>query len=252
MRIGAGLEQIASVMDRGCILRSLANDIMFGAVHLRAQYYAMTGYVHPAGFKAPSIGALVGKALGRRDANVPEYIYIGRDIDTSDSERMFIAEYLGPGFLGVPAAPFMIPDPSAGLATLNLAPGMTRERHDRRQALFKAVMAASDQSREASEAAARYVKMIDDARAMMDSPVKRVFEYQREEKPETIAAYEPRDRLRRPAGQDVLQRQALRARAAGGAAAGGSRGRASCRSSISTGRSRASTCTNRGATAWRR
>jgi hypothetical protein len=83
LRIGAGLEHMAAVMDRGCILRSLSNDIMFGAVHLRAQHYMMTGYVHPAGFKAPSIGAIVGRTLGRRDPRVPEYIYIGRDIDTS-------------------------------------------------------------------------------------------------------------------------------------------------------------------------
>lgn len=192
VRIGAGLEQIATVMDRGCILRSLANDIMFGAVHLRAQYYAMTGYVHPAGFKAPSIGSLVGRALGRRDPLVPEYIYIGRDIGLADSENLFIAEYLGPGFLGTPAAPFMIPDPTAGLATLSLPAGMSRERHERRQAMLAALAAAAPAGLGEAEAAARYRKMIADARAMMDSPVKQVFEYMKEETPETIAAYEPR------------------------------------------------------------
>src|ERR1051325_10233178 len=76
IRIGAGLENIASVMDRGTILRSLANDVMFGAIHLKAQYYMMTGYLFPAGVKAPSIGAVVGRTLGRRDPNVPAYIYI--------------------------------------------------------------------------------------------------------------------------------------------------------------------------------
>src|SRR5207302_9440531 len=59
IRIGAGLETIASVMDRGTIVRSLANDVMFGAIHLKAQYYMMTGYLFPAGVKAPSIGAVV-------------------------------------------------------------------------------------------------------------------------------------------------------------------------------------------------
>ncbi len=191
VRIGAGLEHIARVMDRGCILRSLANDIMFGAVHLRAQHYMMTGYVHPAGFKAPSIGAIVGHTLGRRDPRVPEYIYIGRDIDTSDNERLFITEFLGPGFLGVQAAPFMIPDATAGLSTLEVASGMTIDRLDRRQALLREMNEMADRGLVDSAKAASYRRMIDDARAMMDSPVKQAFDYQQQEKAETIVAYEP-------------------------------------------------------------
>jgi len=191
IRLGAGLENIASVMDRGCILRTLANDIMFGAVHLRAQHYMMTGYVHPAGFKAPSIGSIVGRTRGRRDPNVPEYIYIGRDIDTSDNERLFIAEFIGPGFLGVQSAPFMIPDATEGLATLNPALGMTTERLDRRQMFFHRLNELADRGLIESTKADHYRKTIDDARAMMDSPVKRAFDYVNEEKPEVVAAYEP-------------------------------------------------------------
>jgi hypothetical protein len=198
LRIGAGLEHMAAVMDRGCILRSLSNDIMFGAVHLRAQHYMMTGYVHPAGFKAPSIGAIVGRTLGRRDPRVPEYIYIGRDIDTSDNERLFITEFLGPGFLGVQAAPFMIPDATAGLKTLEVASGMTIDRLDRRQALLHRMNELADRGLVDSAKADNYRKVLDDARAMMDSPVKKAFAYQQGEKPETIAAYEP------AIGQDEL------------------------------------------------
>jgi hypothetical protein len=42
-----------------------------------------------------------------------------------------------------------------------------------------------------SAKADHYRKTIDDARAMMDSPVKRAFDYVNEEKPEVVAAYEP-------------------------------------------------------------
>lgn len=192
VRIGAGLEQIASVMDRGCILRSLANDVMFGAIHLKAQYYAMTGYLFPAGVKAPSIGAVVGRSCGRRDPNVPAYIYIGRDIDTSDEERQFIAEFLGPGFYGVEHAPFMIPDAAAGLETLRAAAGMSLDRLDRRQALWRSLSALSNPALRDSPKADAYRRMMEDARAMMDSPVKRAFDYRAEEAPETVAAYEPR------------------------------------------------------------
>src|SRR5579863_10723610 len=79
--LGEGLENIASVMHHGTILRSLAYDTKFGAIHLKAQYYVMTGYLFPAGVKAPGMGAVVGRTLGRRNPQIPPYIYIGRDID---------------------------------------------------------------------------------------------------------------------------------------------------------------------------
>src|SRR4051812_1638381 len=116
---GAGLEQLASVMDRGTVLRSLTNETKFGAIHLKAQYYAMTGYLFPAGVKAPSMGAVVGRTLGRRDPLVPPYIEIGRDINSSNQEFLFINEYQGPGFYGPRFAPSMIPEPTQGLPTLN-------------------------------------------------------------------------------------------------------------------------------------
>ena len=71
IRLGAGLENIASVMDKGTILRSLTNQTKFGAVHLKAQYYMMTGYLFPAGVEAPSLGAVVSRTLGRRDPKHP-------------------------------------------------------------------------------------------------------------------------------------------------------------------------------------
>lgn len=192
IRLGAGMESIAAVMDHGCILRSLANDVMFGAIHLKAQYYAVTGYLFPAGVKAPSIGSIVSRARGRRDPNIPPYIYIGRDIDTSDEERLFISEYIGPGFYGINHAPFMIPDPAQGMSTLSAAAGVSAERLDRRQSLFRGLNQLSSAALRDARKAQEYLKVMDDARAMMDSPVKRAFDYRADERPETIAAYEPR------------------------------------------------------------
>ncbi len=191
IQLGAGLENIASVMDKGCIIRSLANDVMFGAIHLKAQYYMMTGYLFPAGVKAPSIGAVVGRTRGRRNPQVPAYIYIGRDIDSSDEERIFINEFIGPGFYGIPHAPFMIPDATQGLATLSAAAGITTDRLDRRMALFRNLNKLSDQSLRDARKAAEYAQVMDDARAMMDSPVKQAFNYASEEPADLIAQYEP-------------------------------------------------------------
>jgi hypothetical protein len=191
VRFGEGLENMASVMQHGTLLRSLTNATKFGAVHLKAQYYMNTGYLFPVGLKAPSMGAAVARTLGPRNEHVPPYIYIGRDVDTSDTEKQFISEYIGPGFYGVKYAPFMIPDPTAGLATLSAAAGMSPARLDRRLKFQKFASGLADPALRDSEKAADYLRMMESARAMMDSPVKRAFDYANEEKPATLAAYEP-------------------------------------------------------------
>ena len=187
---GAGLENMAMAMDKGTLLRSLVSDTKFGAIHLKAQYYAMTGYIFPSGVRAPSIGSVVARSLGRKEANVPPSIYIGRDIDTSDSEKLFISEYLGPGFYGVNWAPFMIPDPAAGLSTLYAAAGVGQDRLDRRQALLNSIYQAGPRELNESRKAADYMKVMADARAMMDSPVKKAFDFMKDEKPELIEKYQ--------------------------------------------------------------
>ena len=190
IKFGAGLETIASVMDRGAVLRSLTNETKFGAVHLKAQYYMKTGYLFPAGVKAPSIGAVVARAAGRRDPQVPAYIDIGRDINAADQEFTFINEYSGPGFYGAKYAPFMIPEPAQGMATLNAVAGMKPDRLDRRQRYLETV--AGMTAKELREAAkvADYMKVMEDARAMMDSPIKRAFDFAKDEKPEVLKAYD--------------------------------------------------------------
>jgi len=189
--LGKGLENIASVMDKGTIIRSLVSQTKFGAIHLKAQYYANTGYLFPAGVKVPSTGAVISRTLGRRNPNVPGYIYIGRDIDSSDEEKLFISEYLGPGFYGVNYAPFMIPEPAKGLSTLNAVSGMNMARLDRRQEYLKTITGLEQKELITANKATDYIKVMQDARAMMDSPVKKSFDYFKDEKPETIRAYEP-------------------------------------------------------------
>lgn len=192
LRIGAGLEQMASVMHHGTVLRSLASETKFGAVHLKAQYAMLTGYLFPVGVKAPSIGAVVGRTLGPRHAQVPPYIYLGRDIDTSDTEKQFLSEAIGSGFYGPRHAPLMIPDPVQGLATLEAAAGMTRARLDQRLKLLARVHGLADERLRDSAKAEEYLRTMEQARQMMDSPVKRALDYAHDERPATLAAYEPR------------------------------------------------------------
>src|SRR5690349_3196830 len=166
--LGKGLENIASVMNKGMILRSLTNETKFGAIHLKAQYYMQTGYLFPTGVKTPSMGAAIARTLGRRNPQVPAYIYIGRDIDTSDEEKLFISEYTGPGFYGVKYAPFMIPDPAKGLSTLYAVSGMKMDRLDRRQEYLRAMTGLTEPELQEANKVKDYLKVMEDARAMMD------------------------------------------------------------------------------------
>ncbi|HEX4130012.1 MAG TPA: DUF1501 domain-containing protein [Pirellulales bacterium] len=191
LRFGVGLENLASVMHRGTLLRSLTNETKFGAVHLKAQYYMMTGHLFPQGVRVPGIGAVIGRTLGPVNPQVPPYIYIGRDIDTTDTEKQFISEYIGPGFYGVRHAPFMIPDPTRGMATLEAAAGVSLERLNRRIALLEATSGGSSASLRSAGKVDEYLRTMHAAREMMDSPVKRAFSYAKEETPATLAAYEP-------------------------------------------------------------
>ena len=188
---GQGLEQLATVMDKGTVLRSLTSETKFGAVHLKAQHYLMTGYLFPVGVKAPGIGAVVARTRGRRDPNVPPYIYLGRDIDTSDDEKLFINDYIGPGFYGVNYAPFMIPEPAKGLATLNVLAGMSPARFDERQNFLKRLGGLVPPELRTARKPGEYLKALADARAMMDSPVKKAFDYRKDETPATLKAYQP-------------------------------------------------------------
>src|SRR6184192_127630 len=91
--LSAGLERIASVLDRGTLVRTVVAPEKFGAIHAKAQHCLLTGYVFPASVAAPSLGSWVANLRGRRTAHVPAYFDLGRDLTFADAERQFIASY---------------------------------------------------------------------------------------------------------------------------------------------------------------
>ncbi|MGI6458390.1 MAG: DUF1501 domain-containing protein [bacterium] len=186
--LSEGLENIAKVMDKGTILKSLTSDTKFGAIHLKAQHYMMTSYEFPAGVQVPSMGSMVARTLGRRNPYVPAYIDIGRDISTSDQEMLFISQYQGPGFLGVKYAPFMIPNPEEGMPTLKAVAGMQPEQLDRRQKYLELITGMSTPELREANKVKEYMQVMEDARSMMDSPVKKAFNLHEEDE-KTIESY---------------------------------------------------------------
>ena len=87
----------------------------------------------------------------------------------------------------------MIPDPTAGLATLHAAAGIDNASGSIGASnILQSVHKLSAENLRRTDKAAGYLDMIDQARAMMDSPVKRAFDLRQAGTPETLAAYEPK------------------------------------------------------------
>lgn len=190
---GEGLENIASVMDKGTLVRSLYNNHEFGFDHNRAQYHLITGYPFPTGFKAPSMGAKISRILGPQDPNMAPFIVIGREILSLGAEgpenRRFLNALHGPGFYGVNYAPLLVKEPSEGISTLNAVAGMKPDRLDRRQAYLQTISGLSQENLREAGQVQEYMTIVDRARHMMDSTVKEAFEYKTQESPETLERY---------------------------------------------------------------
>ena len=72
-----GLEQIASVIDRGTVIRTFnAADLGF-ILHSRHQYHWHTGYIPPQPMAMPHLGAVISRTLGPKHPDVPAFIAIG-------------------------------------------------------------------------------------------------------------------------------------------------------------------------------
>jgi hypothetical protein len=77
------------------------------------------------------------------------------------------------------------------MATLHAAAGVSNQRLDKRLKYLSDIQRMSDESLQRSGKASAYLNTIQQARAMMDSPVKKAFDFANDESPKTLAAYEP-------------------------------------------------------------
>ena len=88
IKLTEGLENIASVMDRGSLIRSYtAGDLGF-ILHSRHQYQWHTGYAPPQTVAAPHIGAVMARTLGPLNPAIPAFINIGQRLDLGEGEEL--------------------------------------------------------------------------------------------------------------------------------------------------------------------
>jgi uncharacterized protein (DUF1501 family) len=137
-----GLENIASVMDRGTLIRSHVQQDLGSILHSRHQYHWHTGYVPPQTVAAPHIGAWMAKVLGPKNPVMPAFINIGQRLEgIGESEEL--KSFTTAGFFGSEFGPMNLPYPDQAAAAVRPPKGMTPDRFQSRRALLTKLLAKS-------------------------------------------------------------------------------------------------------------
>ena len=183
-----GLERVASVIDRGAVIRSfMAADLGF-ILHARHQYHWHTGYVPPQPMAMPHIGAVISKTLGPKNPDVPAFIAIGQTVE-GPGEIGTLKAFHTAGFLGSEHGPFLIVDPQDAASAVRPPKELGEARFRTRRQLFEKLLASdpvyqygSDFQRES------LVRSLDSADRLLRSPSAKAFDLSLEPK-KNVDAY---------------------------------------------------------------
>jgi len=142
IKICEGLENIASVMDRGALIRSHVQPDLGSILHSRHQYHWHTGYVPPQTVACPHIGAWMSKVLGPRNPVMPAFINIGQRIEgIGESEE--IKAFTTAGFFGAEFGPMNLPFPEEAAQSVRPPAGMEPGRFENRYKFYKKLLERS-------------------------------------------------------------------------------------------------------------
>ncbi|HYF51909.1 MAG TPA: DUF1501 domain-containing protein [Planctomycetota bacterium] len=185
IKLSQGLENIAKVMDRGAIIRTLRYGDLGPILHSRHQYHFHTGYVPPQTVNPPHIGAVIARMMGPRHPDVPPFISIGEPM--VNAESMVIKQFLTAGFLGTEYGPFMVP--YAAKAADAVKPLVESGRFQNRYKLYKALAERTP----IAELGSSYqnesmIRSMDRAHRLLNSPATKAFDLSLEKK-ETYDIY---------------------------------------------------------------
>ena len=136
VKICAGLENIAQVMDRATLIRSAVQPDLGHILHSRHQYHWHTGYVPPQTVAAPHLGAWMAKVLGPRNPVMPAFINIGQRLE-GIGENEEIKAFTQAGFFGSEFGPMNLPYPEEAARAVRPPTGMEPGRFASRQKLFQ-------------------------------------------------------------------------------------------------------------------
>lgn len=132
IKICAGLERIAQLMDRATLIRSHVQPDLGHILHSRHQYHWHTGYVPPQTVACPHIGAWMARVLGPRNPVMPPFINIGQRLE-GIGENEEIKAFTTGGFFGSEFGPMNLPYPDQAAKAVrpprDMQPGRFADRY---------------------------------------------------------------------------------------------------------------------------
>ncbi|HEX6986389.1 MAG TPA: DUF1501 domain-containing protein, partial [Planctomycetaceae bacterium] len=182
VQVCEGLEHIASVLDRGTLIRSHVVADLGHILHSRHQYHWHTGYVPPQTVAAPHMGAWIARLLGPNNPAIPPFIVIGQRLEDIGEKEELKAFHTG-GFLGSEYGPFLLPYPDEAVSAVRPPKGMTPDRFSSRYEKFKRLVAASPNAEFASDYHREsMLRSIENAHRLLESPDRQAFDISAEPK----------------------------------------------------------------------
>jgi hypothetical protein len=142
IKLTAGLENIAKVMDRGTLIRSQVVADLGTILHSRHQYHWHTGYVPPQTVACPHIGSWIARVLGPRNPAIPPFINIGQRLEGVGEQEELKAFTTG-GFFGSEFGPFNLPFPDDAASAVRPPKGLSSDRFAARQKTLKELLKRS-------------------------------------------------------------------------------------------------------------
>jgi hypothetical protein len=182
IKISAGLERIAKIMDRGTLIRShRVGDLGF-ILHARHQFHWHTGYAPPQSVAAPHMGAVISRTLGPRNPEIPAFIDIGQNLEIG-GESDAVKAFHTAGFLGSEHAPFLIADPHDAVARVRPSEHIGPARFASRYEEYKKLVAASPVGQYGSDFQRQsLLRSLENAHRLLSSPAAKAFDLSLEPK----------------------------------------------------------------------
>lgn len=179
IQFSEGLENIASVMDKGTLIRSYVAADLGHILHTRHQYHFHTCYEPPQSVVVPHLGSWIAKEKGALNPVIPPFINIGQRFTVGEGEEL--KAFHSAGFLGSEYGPFLIPDPTAGLDAVRPPVGMDSKRFESRNQLYKDLISAGPMGEFGSDYQKESLKRsMEQAYMLLNSPEAKAFDLSQE------------------------------------------------------------------------
>ncbi|MDF1659545.1 MAG: DUF1501 domain-containing protein [Verrucomicrobiales bacterium] len=182
IKICAGLENIAQVMDRGTLIRSAVQPDLGSILHSRHQYHWHTGYVPPQTVACPHIGSWMARVLGPGNEVMPPFINIGQRLE-GVGEKEELKAFTTAGFFGSEYGPMNLPFPEEAAQSVRPPEGMTGDRFANRDKLFRQLADSSPHREYASDHQREsLMRSMDNAYRLLSSKEREAFDIEKEPK----------------------------------------------------------------------